>query len=540
MTRIFTLLFFIPFFASAQIDVSLTELADGYSSPSELVNAGDERLFITEQSGRIKILYTDGEVESTPFLNIQNRVTAGGERGLLGLAFPADYCTSGVFYVNYTTAIDDTLRTRISRFAVTDDENIADADSEEILMQYIQDFSNHNGGHIEFGPDGYLYIGNGDGGSGGDPNNRAQDLNSLLGKMLRIDVSTQPYTIPADNPYVDNESGLDEIWAYGLRNPWKFAFDSETGNLYIADVGQNQIEEVDFVTAGNVGELNFGWNCFEGTQNYPGDFCGGITNEIPPFFEFGHASQGSGGRCSVTGGRVYRGNSFPNLFGKYLFVDYCSNEYWLAAQDGSDWDVEIGDSDLGSNLVTFGSDIWGEMYAVSGSGDVSRVMEAGGEWLDHIVVNASNLLESTLEGTTYQWTYDGNPIDDSNSSTITFQGSGTYSVVIITASGCEVQSNDVVVTSVSVPTHEFVESFEIFPNPSNGVVNMKLQLNTIPTDALYAEVYSVEGKSVNSQLLDLSAGTTALHLESLVQGVYFIHLTDNKGTTFAVEKLVIH
>lgn len=532
----------IPFLAEAQVDLSLTELADGFTNPCEIVNAGDERLFVVEQPGRIKILYSDGEVESTSFLDIQNRVTAGGERGLLGLAFPADYCTSGLFYVNYTTTIGNQLHTRISRFSVTgDDENVADADSEEVLMEYEQDFSNHNGGHIEFGPDGYLYIGNGDGGSGGDPNNRAQNLMSPLGKMLRIDVSTEPYTIPADNPFVGNASAMDEIWAYGLRNPWKFAFDSETGDMYIADVGQNAIEEVDFQSAASQGGENYGWRCYEGTDEYDMSQCGGVTDVTFPFFEFGHASQGSGGRCSVTGGRVYRGNSFPNLFGRYLFVDYCSNEYWTAAQDAGSWDVEIGDNDLGSSaLVSFGSDIWGEMYAVSGGGSVHRVLEASGEWLDHIVVNGDNLLESTLEGSSYQWTYNGEIIDESDSRTISFLGSGVYSVVITTASGCEVQSGEVDITSVSVESHPFVERFEVYPNPSSGLVSLDIQLNTIPTNTLFVEVFSLEGKSVNSQVLELSSGNMTLDLTSLVQGVYFIQLTDNNGTTFAVEKMVMN
>ncbi|MFT6175517.1 MAG: glucose/arabinose dehydrogenase, partial [Cryomorphaceae bacterium] len=238
----------------------------GISSATTITHAGDERIFATEQPGRIRVFYRDGTLESEPFIDIQSRVQdAGGEQGLLGLAFEPDFCESGRFYVNYT-ADDGGLVTRISRFSVDEDNPmIGDPDSEEILIQFDQDFGNHNGGHIEFGSDGFLYIGTGDGGSGGDPNNRAQNITSYLGKMLRIDVSPETgYDIPLDNPYIFDDFGQDEIWSYGLRNPWKFAFDRQSGDMYIADVGQNAFEEVNFESADAEGGLNYGWRCYEG------------------------------------------------------------------------------------------------------------------------------------------------------------------------------------------------------------------------------------------------------------------------------------
>lgn len=216
---------FLPIVARGQYDVSLNEIAEGYNRPCEIVNAGDERLFILEQTGFIRILYTDGTKESEPFMDISGRVDAsGGEMGLLGLAFSPDYCTSGVFYVNYTTTENGQRKTHISRFLVDpDNENHGLENSENVLLSYDQPFSNHNGGHIEFGPDGYLYIGAGDGGSGGDPFNNAQNLQKYLGKLLRIDVTGPtpelPYTIPSDNPFNDVDGALGEIWAFGLRNP---------------------------------------------------------------------------------------------------------------------------------------------------------------------------------------------------------------------------------------------------------------------------------------------------------------------------------
>src|SRR5690606_21188454 len=235
-------------------------------------------------------------------------ISSGGERGLLGLAFAPDYETSGRFYVNYTNPNGNTV---IARYTVSENPNVANSTG-TVLLTIEQPFSNHNGGSIHFGPDGYLWIGMGDGGSAGDPNNNGQNKNSLLGKMLRIDVSGESYTSPSDNPFVGTD-GADEIWSYGLRNPWKFSFDRETGDVWIADVGQNAVEEINRQPSITEG-INYGWRCYEGNSPYQTSGCAAQETMTFPVATYNHP----GGRCSVTGGFVYRGENYPNLSGKYF------------------------------------------------------------------------------------------------------------------------------------------------------------------------------------------------------------------------------
>lgn len=247
-------------------DLELDLFASGFNRPVNIKHAGDDRLFVVEQDGFIKIVNSDGSVEPTNFLDIDDRVRSiGNEQGLLGLAFHPDFASNGYFFVNYTDNSGDTVISRFSRIGVN--PTIADPNSELIILTYTQPYSNHNGGELQFGPDGYLYISSGDGGSGGDPQNNAQNLNSLLGKLLRIDVNnstaSNPYEIPADNPFIGDAAARDEIWAYGLRNPWKFSFDALTDDLWIADVGQNAREEINLVPSTDAG-LNYGWRCYEG------------------------------------------------------------------------------------------------------------------------------------------------------------------------------------------------------------------------------------------------------------------------------------
>jgi glucose/arabinose dehydrogenase len=325
--------------------------------PVLLTHAGDERLFVIEQVGRIRII-EDGQLLETPFLDIQPKVTrAGNEQGLLGLAFDPNYAESGAFYVNYTSREGDG-DTVVARYQVSDDPNVADPDSEQVILNIEQPYENHNGGMLAFGPDGYLYIGMGDGGAGGDPLGNGQNLGALLGKMLRIDVSTEPYSIPEDNPFVDNADAMPEIWSYGWRNPWRFSFDRETGDFYIADVGQGEIEEVNFQPADSTGGENYGWNVYEGSQPYEG---GGDDAEayVFPFTEYDH-SQG----CSVTGGYVYRGTAVPELVGRYFFADYCSGVIWTAQRDGEEWMIEEFAS-WGAQISSFGEDVNGELYVLT-------------------------------------------------------------------------------------------------------------------------------------------------------------------------------
>ncbi|MEE9132697.1 MAG: PQQ-dependent sugar dehydrogenase [Gemmatimonadota bacterium] len=349
------------------VDLAVEIVASGFSNPIYLTApAVDPRLFVVEQSGRIKIVES-GQVRAAPFLDITDRVSSGGERGLFSVAFHPQYGSNGFFYVNYTDSNGDS---RIERYSVTGDPDIADPNSAKLIISLQQPFSNHNGGLVVFGSDGMLYIGLGDGGSGGDPQGHGQNTSTLLGSLLRIDVDGgDPYAVPLDNPFIGG-GGAGEIWAYGLRNPWRFSFDRVANQLYIADVGQNAWEEVDVVSASEAG-LNYGWNSMEGSQCFATDPCD-ATDLVLPALEYGR-SEG----CSVTGGYVYRGSAIPGIQGHYFYSDYCSGflrSFRFTAGSVSDereWDV----GDLGS-VLSFGQDADGELYVLSGNGNLYRLVES--------------------------------------------------------------------------------------------------------------------------------------------------------------------
>jgi len=382
-------------FATADITpLTTVRVASGLVRPIGVFHApGDtDRIFIIEKQGRIRIL-KNGALLSTPFLDVDS-ITGGGtssfsEQGLLGLAFHPDYANNGLFYINHTNNSGSTV---IAEYSVSANPDIADANSRRQLLVIAQPFSNHNGGWIEFGPDGYLYIGMGDGGSAGDPGNRAQDItNQLLGKILRIDVdgnnsSNGQYGIPASNPFVGT-TGDDEIWAYGLRNPWRNAFDRETGDLWIADVGQNAWEEIDFQPASSSGGENYGWRCYEGSVAFNTSGCGPSSNYVFPIHVYSH-SQG----CSVTGGRVYRGCRMPENHGAYFFADYCSSNIWSLRYDGHNvFDFQNRTAELApggglniTSITSFGEDANGELYICDqNGGEVFMIVPDGptvGDW----------------------------------------------------------------------------------------------------------------------------------------------------------------
>lgn len=342
-------------------------VTDGLQQPIGLFNAADgsERLFILEQAGRILILQA-GELLPNVYLDIRDRVGSQGfEQGLLGLAFHPQYAENGYYFVNYTDRQGDTV---IARFTVdAQTPNFTDPATEKILLRVGQPFANHNGGMLAFGPEGYLYIGLGDGGSAGDPQGNGQSLDSLLGKILRLDVDQgDPYTIPAGNSFVQGKA-LPEIWAYGLRNPWRFTFDSLTGDLLIADVGQNQWEEINFLPSDSAAGANFGWNFFEASMPFSAQVTD-PTAMIFPVFEYSHA-QG----CSVTGGYTYRGEQIPELYGVYLFGDYCSGNIWGLVRDSQNsWQSDLLFENQGS-ITSFGVDEQGEVYLLLFSGQVYRL-----------------------------------------------------------------------------------------------------------------------------------------------------------------------
>lgn len=376
-------------FASAQ-DIASRLVVSGLSRPVYATHApGDEsRLFIIEKQGRIRILDLETEtLNSDYFLDIDSITTGGtstnSEQGLLGLAFHPDYQNNGYFYICHTATAGsgDTYIRRYNRGA---DADHASTSGSLTIMSYDQPYTNHNGGFIEFGPDGYLYIFSGDGGSGGDPGNRAQDItNQRLGKILRIDVDNgTPYSIPADNPFV-GVGGDDEIYAYGLRNPWRSAFDRETGDLWIADVGQNAREEVNFIPANQISGANFGWKCKEGLSTYSSS-CGSSGPFFDPQIVYNHDSSGG---YSITGGYPYRGCAIPELQGAYFYADYVLSNFWSAVpqKNGSvsvtsrNSDIRTSTSGVSINQVTsFGQDARGEMYIVSQSGRIFKIVSADG------------------------------------------------------------------------------------------------------------------------------------------------------------------
>lgn len=364
---------------AAQITLQTAFPTVSFSSPIELVSApGDSsRIYVAEQGGRIVTLdATDATPAATTFLNVSTRISSGGERGLLGMAFHPEYETNGYVYLHYTGSGDGrTVLARYTRSAAN--PLTADLASEVVLLTVAQPFSNHNGGKLAFGPDSLLYLSLGDGGSGGDPGNRAQNRTTLLGKILRIDPDTTagalPYGIPEDNPYAGNTEGFrEEIYAYGIRNAWKFGFDRETGVLWAADVGQGNWEEVSHIENGG----NYGWRIMEGAHCYsPSSGCD-QTGLILPVYEYNH----SGGRCSITGGTVYRGTANPALVGDYLYADYCGGVVSALSPDSTGRLVNRTLVNAGFGVIGFGEDAYGEMYVLmqsSGATSVRRIVQQG-------------------------------------------------------------------------------------------------------------------------------------------------------------------
>ncbi|MBV9878937.1 MAG: PQQ-dependent sugar dehydrogenase [Gemmatirosa sp.] len=355
---------------TSTVTLRAREVASGLDSPVFLTAPnGDARLFVVEQRGRIRIV-ENGALRPTPFLDVTGSISAGGERGLLGLAFHPKFAQNGFFYVNFTDPRGDT---RVVRYHVGADRNVADASSATLVITVPQPYANHNGGMVAFGPDGMLYVGMGDGGSGGDPQGNGQNLGTLLGKLLRLDVdgaaAGAAYAVPRDNPFVARAGARPEIWAFGLRNPWRFSFDPAASRLYIADVGQNRREEIDVAGATEAG-LNYGWNTTEGTECYNAPSCN-RSGLREPIAEYGHDDG-----CSITGGYVYRGR-IAGIRGQYFYSDYCKG--WLRSlQLGTDGTVAARYSwDVGSlgSVASFGVDASGELYVLSANGKVYALEE---------------------------------------------------------------------------------------------------------------------------------------------------------------------
>ncbi|MGB1286679.1 MAG: PQQ-dependent sugar dehydrogenase [Aggregatilineales bacterium] len=356
---------------SASVFQTITVM-NGLSRPLFLTHAGDDsgRLFLVQQGGVIYVV--DGETyEQRVFLDVSNLVTSsangGGytEQGLLGLAFHPKYSENGMFFIYYTDASGNTA---IARYRVSDDASVADAASGEIFFTHPQPFGNHNGGHMAFGADGYLYVSLGDGGAANDPLGSGQNPTTLLGSILRLNVDAETdYTIPEDNPFVGSDAGADEVWSYGLRNVWRFSFDSATGDIYIGDVGQNQYEEINFEPADSPGGVNYGWNAFEASTVFNQNVS--AENAVMPVAEYNH-SEG----CSITAGYIYRGDAIPELQATYLYSDYCTGRVWYAYRDVDEsWQYDTL-FETGNQVSSFGEDESGELYIIDYSGAVMKIV----------------------------------------------------------------------------------------------------------------------------------------------------------------------
>ncbi|MEZ5012832.1 MAG: PQQ-dependent sugar dehydrogenase [Chitinophagales bacterium] len=494
------------------------------NDPIGLVNSGDERLFAVCQNGYIMIIDTDGNVLPEPFLDIDDRVESiYNAHGLLGLVFHPDYASNGYFYVNY---INNDQNTVISRFQVSaDDPDIADAGSEMILMVVEQPYRVHKGGDMQFGPDGYLYFPLGDGGTMigdtiGDPDNRAQNPNTLLGKMIRIDVDgAVPYAIPETNPFVDAVDTLHEIWAMGMRNPWRFSFDKLTGDMWIADVGHNLWEEIDFEPAGFAGGRNYGWRCYEGDVEYNFDSCDATVDYTFPIFTYPHDIVTGG--YSVTGGYVYRGEQFPNMYGKYFFCDYVSANFFSLQPDGAGgWMNSIYPlSNVG--IVAFGEDVQGELYCVNrDSAAVYKLIDLCADLHASYVADSTTCPEVgdgsillTAEGGaepyTFEWSNGGVTADQEA------LFAGVYTVTITDSLGCHL--------------YDTIQVFaDTIPAPPIMLIGMQLYAGEGESFQWYQDGVALAGETNAYFTLPFDVG-----------GIFYVEITYANGCTVVSESYEI-
>lgn len=438
----------------------------GLTRVVDIAHCGDERLFLVQKGGRIRIMQPDATMLATDFLNITAQVnSSGNEQGLLGLAFDPNYTQNGYFYVYYING-SGSGTSRVSRFSVSADPNVANPASEQILWSTPQPYTNHNGGDIEFGPDGMLYIALGDGGSGGDPQNYAQNMNSPLGKILRIDVSgPSGYTVPPSNPFVGQAGILPEIWASGLRNPWRIGFDRQTGDLWIGDVGQNAVEEVDFWPAGDNSGPNFGWRCYEGNNTYNTSGCQPQSAYVAPVAAHLQSAQGW---CSVIGGRVYRGSAYWRLTGRYLYTDYCGGQIYSLVPNGAGGFTRT--QVLATGLYGFaaiGENSAGELFiANENQGRLHRVKEVCTALPPTITPGESVIASS--EAIAYQWYLNGAALSGETGQTITPLFSGDYHVIATVNTGCQLSSDTVFYSPLGVSAApERGTGLVAMPNPAH-------------------------------------------------------------------------
>ena len=514
ITRILAgLLFTVSAVAQTPV-LTLNQVGSGFTRVTTLANAGDDRLFVCEKGGIIKFFRPYVGPASTTFMDINSKVINptgdSDERGLLGLTFDPNFATNRRFYVNY---INNSGNTVVARYTVSEtDPNVGVVASEEIILTITQPYSNHNGGCILFGPDGYLYIGMGDGGSGGDPQNYSQNRQSLLGKMLRIDVSGTGtgYTIPESNPFTiandPNNTTLDEIWAIGVRNPWRWSFDSESGDIWMADVGQNLYEEINFQPANSTGGENYGWRCYEANSNYNTSGCQAQSNYVFPIYNFAHST----GACSVTGGYVYRGNLYEDIYARYFFTDYCDGVIRSTFDDGQGgWTTESHGTFTTFQYTAFGEDTYGEVYIARQSGIIARLTIAASNPRAPISVDgpigiceggSATLRTGLNPDLTYVWYKDNTVIAGADQATYETTEPGVYKVITTSDNGSK-ESIELTINILPVPA---TPSASIAQNNICEDQAFAIALNGTPAGGTF-EGTGVEDSNFNP--LNLGAGT---------------------------------
>lgn len=515
-------LFAIGASAQSPVRVQLQQFATGLTRIADIVHTDDDRLFAVLQAGTIRIVQPDGSVLPTPFLNITSRVNSNGnEQGLLGMTFDPDYANNGYFYVNYINGSGNGT-SRVSRFSVTADPNIADPNSEVILYTRQQPYSNHNGGELEFGPDGYLYIGFGDGGNAGDPQNFGQNMTTALGKILRIDVhGASPYSIPPDNPFVNNGDTLPEIWASGLRNPWRFGFDAITGDLWIGDVGQNAREEVNFWPAGNNSGPNFGWRCREGNIAFNTSGCGPSSAYVEPVQVHTTATNQW---CSVIGGRVYRGEQFWRLEGRYLYTDYCLGRFFsLEPNEFGGWVSEQVMTTGAFGISCIGEDRNKELYAGnSNNGILYRIVDVCPQPRPVVSQDGNTLTASEALG--YTWLLNGTAIPGETGQSLVAAASGTYSVIADNGPNCQLLSEGVNVVTTGV-SERGEEGIRVHPVPASD----SFMLDGLPVNKATVTLMDLSGRVVLTQQVNGSNGRATVAVRELPVGNYVLRVTSLDG-----------
>ena len=532
----------------AQPNVGFTPiLSSGLTKPVDIVNAkdGTNRLFFVQQNGLIRI-YSGGTLLTTPFLDISSIITYenGGERGLLSLVFHPQYATNGYFFVYYNNSAGNVSLAQYHRSA--GNINIADPASGKVLMTTTKPFTNHNGCQLLFGPDGYLYFGTGDGGSGGDPNNNAQNGASRLGKMIRIDVNnftdaTEPYyDIPATNPFINTAGYLPEIYATGLRNPWRWSFDRQTNDIWLADVGQDAWEEVNTVSLAQSSGLNYGWRCYEGTHTYNTSQCGPTpaTGKTAPIFEYPHSSTGG---YSITGGYVYRGTEYPGLQGYYICCDYVTTNGWLIKPNGTGTYSVTQQTNFPANIVSFGEAEDGTLYAASLGGTIYKVIQNGvlpiklisfsGQWqtgYDRLVWVAN--VDASLQKTEVEQSTDGTR----------FSVVGSQSP-ITSGSTASYQQN---ITNTTGETHYYRLKMTFTNSAINysGIVKIDTRNNqqvrisynsnnlqvTTPYSLKQISILTMAGQ-LTQTFTNIQAGSHQLLLTNMTPGIYLVQCFATNG-----------